>query len=203
MRKYDEALLSIPRRMTGRALVPDHALGLTGLSLASGGLGYRFLRSNADCAFLAIVDAKRRQLQHIKQPSRQHQRRRPHANAASAIKCTSPRQKRKRCSPLRSVRNAASLGKSSQEASLQHGGRSAGRRAVRRRGYWTENRQQFQMSNGHNAPPARRAETRGTEQWAAASAAGKSGGAGWGSAPQSAPPRRVVPWAPHCVCELV
>ena len=53
MRKYDEALLSIPRRMTGRALLPDHALGLTGLSPASGGLGYRFWRSNADCAFLA------------------------------------------------------------------------------------------------------------------------------------------------------
>ena len=53
MHKYDEALLSIPRRMTGRALLPDHALGLTGLSLASGGLGYRFWRSNADCAFLA------------------------------------------------------------------------------------------------------------------------------------------------------
>ena len=53
MRKYDEALLSIPRRMTGRALFPDHALGLTGLSLASGGLGYRFWRSNAVCAFLA------------------------------------------------------------------------------------------------------------------------------------------------------
>ena len=53
MRKYDEALLSIPRHMTGRALLPDHALGLTGLSPASGGLGYRFWRSNADCAFLA------------------------------------------------------------------------------------------------------------------------------------------------------
>ena len=34
MRKYDEALLSIPRRMTRRALLLDHALGLTGLSLA-------------------------------------------------------------------------------------------------------------------------------------------------------------------------
>jgi len=33
--------------MTGRALLPDHALGLTGLSLASGGFSY------ADCAFLA------------------------------------------------------------------------------------------------------------------------------------------------------
>ena len=53
MRKYDEALLSTPRRMTGRALLPDHALGLTGLSPASGGLGYRFWRSNADSAFLA------------------------------------------------------------------------------------------------------------------------------------------------------
>jgi len=39
--------------MTGRALLPDHALGQTGLSLASGGLGYRFWRSNSDCAFLA------------------------------------------------------------------------------------------------------------------------------------------------------
>ena len=39
--------------MTGRALLPDHALGLTGLSPASGGLGYRFWRSNEDCAFLA------------------------------------------------------------------------------------------------------------------------------------------------------
>ena len=52
MRKYDEALLSTPRRMTGRALLPDHALALTGLSLASGGLGYRVWRSNANCAFL-------------------------------------------------------------------------------------------------------------------------------------------------------
>jgi len=39
--------------MTGRALLPDHALGLAGLSPASGGLGYRFWRSSADCAFLA------------------------------------------------------------------------------------------------------------------------------------------------------
>ena len=41
MLKYDEALLGIPRRMTGRALLPDHAARLTGLPLASGGLGYR------------------------------------------------------------------------------------------------------------------------------------------------------------------
>jgi len=39
--------------MTGQALLPDHAFGLTGLSLASGGLGYRLWRSNADFAFLA------------------------------------------------------------------------------------------------------------------------------------------------------
>ena len=53
MHKHDEALLSTPRRTKGRALLPDNALGLTGLSLASGGLGYRFWRSNTYCAFLA------------------------------------------------------------------------------------------------------------------------------------------------------
>ena len=53
MTRYDDALLRLPRRIARRIQLPTHAVGLAGLSLASGGLGFRTWRATADCAYLA------------------------------------------------------------------------------------------------------------------------------------------------------
>ena len=53
MARYDDALLRLPRRIARRLQLPNHAVGLVGLSLASGGLGFRTWKSTADCAYLA------------------------------------------------------------------------------------------------------------------------------------------------------
>jgi len=52
MGTYDNALLDLPKRMTRRLSLPDHAAALVSLPLSSGGLSYRPRKSHADCAFL-------------------------------------------------------------------------------------------------------------------------------------------------------
>ena len=51
--EYGELLLSIPRRIARRDALPSVATSLVGLSPARGGMGYRFWKNTADCAFLA------------------------------------------------------------------------------------------------------------------------------------------------------